>query len=400
MNAPIVALDWLGDMSVPSILPCRTTYLEEGEKEVERSVLNSSFTHYENAPSEEREEDSGTVKRKAPSPERSDARSPIRFDGGRDLLSPGPEVSCLGRRRSGILTGLPIQFEADLEPVRGRSFLRPRIATETFKDPSDASIPRRSIPAATTNPTSIAVQEALRRRDARDVFDVFFSDALRVSPSRSPSPSSSVYSSSTGSEKWMTPPTTQKPTGRCNPVGYRYPSAISQVQPSRSAMNTKTSSPVSPNFSRPLRSVVAQDYSLPPSRKVSFADRNFPWEKDDDDCKPDRRKSSLAERSPLPAPPGQHEKRDFSFEAGLHAQETRFEQKFEGKQRRQARGDIARLATRKREREREQRAIRGSRTSGTDEPKLRQEYQRLRQEMALLREEFRALRQTLVNSRR
>ncbi|KAL5443963.1 hypothetical protein PMIN05_003458 [Paraphaeosphaeria minitans] len=389
LNAPIVALDWLGDMSAPSILPHRKFSLSTCLEEEEHPVLNSIFTK---ASSEEPEGDLGTVKRTAPLREWSGARSPIRFDGGRDLFSPGPEVSCLGRRRSEILTSSPTPIEGALQPVRRRSFLRPRIATETFKDPSKSSIPHRSFPAATTRSTSIAVQEALRRTDSRQVFDVFFSDALRVSPSRSPSPSSSVYSSSTGSETWMTPPTTQKPTGRSNPVGYRYPSANSLAQPSCSAIKTKTSSSVSPNFSRPLPSVVAEDYSMPSSSKTSFADRCFPWEKYDDDCKPDRRRSDLAVKDPFPAPPGQQGKRDFSFEAGLHAQEKRCEEKFEGKQGRQAPGDIDRLAKRKRESEQQ--------PARMSEFELRQEHQRLRQEMVLLREEFQALRQTLVDSRR
>ncbi|KAL5395406.1 hypothetical protein PMIN06_000842 [Paraphaeosphaeria minitans] len=131
---------------------------------------------------------------------------------------------------------------------------------------------------------------------------------------------------------------------------------------------------------------------MPSSSKTSFADRCFPWEKYDDDCKPDRRRSDLAVKDPFPAPPGQQGKRDFSFEAGLHAQEKRCEEKFEGKQGRQAPGDIDRLAKRKRESEQQ--------PARMSEFELRQEHQRLRQEMVLLREEFQALRQTLVDSRR
>lgn len=400
MNTPVVALDWLDDMSVPSNLPCRKRFLSTCvEEEVEeRPALDSIFAHFEAASSDEIEKDSGTVKRKAPLPERSGARSPIRFDGGKDLFSPGPEMSCLGRRRSEVLTGSPTHFDAALEPIRRKSFLRPRIATETFKDPSKSSMPRRSAPAAPTNPATAAIKEALRKTDSRQVYDVFFSDAMRVSPSRSPSPSSSVYSQSTGSETLITPPTTQKPAGRSKPISYRYTSSKSQVQPSRSCIKTQTSPTASPNFSRPLSAAAAQDYSLPPSRKVSFADRSFLWEKKDAERKIDRRKSSLAERSPFPAPPGQHEKRDFSFELGLHAQEKKCEEEFEEKQSSRGQNEPGRLASRKRESG--QWAGRRSRASTTSELELRQEHQRLRREMALLREEFRALRQTLVEWRR
>ncbi|KAF2440412.1 hypothetical protein P171DRAFT_420097, partial [Karstenula rhodostoma CBS 690.94] len=152
MNAPVVALDWLGDMSAPSVLPRNRSLPACIEQEdEERPALSSIFAYVGTSSSEEPEEEYGTVKRKVPSPERSGARSPIRFDGGRDLFSPGPEASCLGRRKSEILIRSPTHSDAALEPVKRRSFLRPRIATETFKDPSMSSIPRRSLPAAPTS---------------------------------------------------------------------------------------------------------------------------------------------------------------------------------------------------------------------------------------------------------
>jgi hypothetical protein len=400
MNAPVVALDWLGDMSAPSVLPRRKCSLSTcvEEEEEDRTVPSSIFGRYGSSSSEAPEEASGTVKRKVPSPVRPSARSPIRFDGGRDLFSPGLGTSCLGQRRSQILNNSSSQFEPDLELMRRRSFPRPRIVTETFKDPSKSSTPCFSAQAAPMGSTAIAVQEALRRIDSRQVFDVFFSDALRGSGSRSPSPTSSVYSQSSGSEVWTTPPTTQKPAGRINPVRDKYPNANLQTQPSRAAIKSRASSPTSPNFSRPLPGVVAHNYPSRPSRKVSFADRSFPWEKDGDDLTKNGRKSSLAEGSPFPAPPGRQEKRNFSFEPGLHAQERKCEVDYEEKQRSRAQHYSKRLA--KRKRESGQRAVRRSRASATSELALRHEHQRLRQEMVLLRGEFRALRQVLVGSRR
>ncbi|KAF1975517.1 hypothetical protein BU23DRAFT_633598 [Bimuria novae-zelandiae CBS 107.79] len=396
MDAPVIALEWVGDQTAPSALPNRkhslSTCIEEEEN---RTGLNSIFDHYGNFSDEESEEGPDTVKRKALPPRGLGARSPIRFDGGRDLFSPEFASSGLGRRRSEVLYRSPSQFEEALEPVRRRSFLRPRIVTETFKDPSSQPLPRRSRLEEPTNSTPLSVQKALQRTDSRRVFDVFFSDTLRVSPSRSPSPSS-LYSRFSDSDLWTTQPTRQDAIGRSHIVDYRYTSAIDQTaQPSRSSDKTQRPPPC-PNFSRPLRSVVVQGYSSPPSRKVSFADEDIPWEKNGDGLKSLERKPSRAERSPFPPPPGRQGKRDFSFESGLHEEEEKCERASKEQEQSYAHANVA--VPGKRKQERRHGIIRRSKMETDFE--LKREHQRLRQEMVMLREELRELRKTLVEPRR
>lgn len=394
MDAPVVTLDWLEETSTPPVFPRRKDSLSAfsgNEEEGERAVPVNVFTHYECSASEA-EEESGTVKRTSFSSERPGARNFIRFDGGRDLFSPGPESSSLNRRKSEIFFRSPAEHEAALEPVR-RSFLRPRIATETFKDPYNSSSPRRSGLKAPTSSTAGAVHEALRTTDSRQLFDVFFSDPLRASPTRSPSPPASVCSTSTGSETWMTPPTTQKlnsgdPIDRC-----RISSSPRPAKLPRSVLKSLDLSPASPTGSTSLSSVVPPKQSLPPFRKVSFVDEIV-------DQKVDRRKVSLAERSPFPAPPGQHEKRDASFEIRSNIRENEIEENSTTRKRSWTQDEIGRLE--KPKRERSQRAFRRSqdRSFAASALELRKEHQILRQEISLMREELRALRRTLMDLRR
>lgn len=397
MKSPIVALEWVGDMSARSVLPNRRRGLSTCvEEEENRPVLNFIQNRDKTSSSEESEEESGTVKRKELPLERSVDRSHIRFDGGRDLFSPDPKIPCLGRRRSEKLRGPSQHFEMNPEPVRRRSFLRPRIVTETFKDPSASSRPRCSVETVPDNHTTIAVQQSLKRIDSRQVFDVFFSDALRSSPSRSQSPSSE-YSQPSDPEIWTTPPVIQTAAVQSDYISYMDTSIPrSQTQPSRPAIKTRHS-PSSLNFSRPLPHVSEKEHTALLPRKVSFADRSFPREQTDVDQKCDRRKSSLAERSPFPPPPGQQVKREFSFERGLHEEEMKCERDYSEKRHRRTKTGTEKLG--KRKRESIQQGMRRSRMSTTSEHELRLEHQRLKEEMMLLKEEFRALRQTLVDAR-
>ena len=391
MDAPVFALEWVGDMTGPSVLPsCKRSLSTCIEQEESLSALILNSRRYESSSSEDPEE-SGTVKKNVVSAKRSGARSPIRFDGGKDLFSPDTK-------------GPHSQFDAAPEPARRRSFLRPRIVTETFKVPSLASAPRRPIPAILKATNVSSIQEALTKTDSRHVFDVFFSDALRKTRSASRS-ASSVYSQpSDSSEIWTTPPTNQKPTGRSNPVGYRCPSGPqAQEQTLRPEIRSQNSPP-SPNFSRPLRHVVSEKRSSPPSRKVSFANFDFRPSDGQDYSKCEIRKKGLEERNPFsPPPPGWQGDRKFSFEVGLHEQEKKCEREFhaQGKGQMEAGSEIAWMNKQNANGDRKMKNRKGASVGmSVDECELRLEHRKLRQEMAMLREEFRALREVLREVRR
>ncbi|KAF2681212.1 hypothetical protein K458DRAFT_275523, partial [Lentithecium fluviatile CBS 122367] len=133
MYASIVALEWVRDMSAPSILPNRRGSLSpcSAFEDQHEPVLDSVLEAYE----ESSDEELGTVKRTMPPAPRTGIRSPIRLDGARDLFSPEPRTKSILRRPSDISNGSPVRIDRSRHHTRRQSFIRPRIVTETFKTP-------------------------------------------------------------------------------------------------------------------------------------------------------------------------------------------------------------------------------------------------------------------------
>ncbi|KAF2641745.1 hypothetical protein P280DRAFT_424235, partial [Massarina eburnea CBS 473.64] len=132
MNASIVALEWIGDLSAPSVLHNRRNsmpplFFTERAPSVLDALLDKS-----NSSSEDEED--GTVKRTRSPTRHVVPRSPIRLDGVRDLFSPELQDHLrMIRKPSDVSNGSPLQIDRTRNPVRRKSFRRPRLATETFK---------------------------------------------------------------------------------------------------------------------------------------------------------------------------------------------------------------------------------------------------------------------------
>ena len=405
MKAPIVALECVGDLSAPSVLPNRRGSMSpcSMHEELHEPALDTVLEAYEDLSDEDGEV--GTVKRTAP-PARSRIRSPIRFDGSKDLFSPSLEhgTHSFLRRPSDISQGSPPpkQAERPNHHARRQSFKRPRIVTETFKTPAQTSSPQASLPASPAQRLqcmSSPGQEEKLRRKSREVFKVFFEDALRGSRSRSSSGASSVYSQSSG-EMFTTPPTSLTPVVQAR-VGSPRPTPFDTAYTSSGI----TSAPVIGDPSSPTAR--RESSTRPPgSRKVSFARRSSPKSVEGDGDGVNGHRSGLrnargAERSPFPVPLARGPKRDFSFEPGLHEQERRCEGRYGGvgkeeQEGRPASGGKARMDSRQgfgvsRGKVRD---VNGS----MDGPgsSLRQDNDRLRLEMAMLRDEFRMLREAVL----
>jgi hypothetical protein len=243
MKAPIVALECVGDVSQPSVLPSSRrgsmSPVPATEEERQDAVLDTVLEAYEQSTDDAKEEDeeSGTVKHiTIPTRDRNAVKSSIRLDGSRDLFSPPPSRSPEGRRpwmrrlsdssrylRSVSPSPSPTRGERGREvQMRGprQSFKRPRIVTETFTSPTSAQTPPTPM-APTETPASppphirtfsqspvphrllhlsSPVQTPIAKRRSREVFEVFFEDALRTSRSTSNASAgtSSVYSQSSG----------------------------------------------------------------------------------------------------------------------------------------------------------------------------------------------------------
>lgn len=367
-------------MSAPSVLPNRLTVSPTPSTIHEKQpILESLLAEYEKAPDQASDEEAGTVKRTVSPTKRPDMSSPITLDGQhRDLFSPNsPQNNDIdgAQKPSNISYGSPLQLEPRRERPRRKSFPRPRIATETFKTPTPPSPVRQSLPTSLPIPENPITPVASRIRSApktRKAFEVFKADPLRVS--RLSSSPSSHYSQSSDSEVWTTPPTSQKekPTSRltsASPVAFD----MRNQQPRHVAS--------------PPSTVAVQNYSDPATRHVSFAMRNSP-KAVDGEMHVGSWKASWAERSPFPAPPGQRAKRNFSFEPGLHEQETHWEHKYD---------EIAKRDGRQRVDEGRAQPRRTSRGRKSAE-ELRADNERLRREMEVLREDFRALKEAVFAS--
>jgi hypothetical protein len=380
MEAPIIALEWVGDMCAPSFLPNGrgSPSPSPTEEEQHEPVQDSLLEAYE----ESLDNDLGTVRRKKPPA--TGINSPIRLDGSRDLFSPESRNRSILRKPSDVSHGSPQQIERTHHHLRRQSFVRPRIVTETFKSPGQTP-PRNSLPSSPVHCLS-PVQEVQLRRRSREVFDVFFSDALRMTRTSS-STSSSEYSQSTTDEIFTTPPTSQKPAPQ-NRITSPGPTPFDTPSPPH-----RTAS----RSSRRLSSVIRQNDLTPPPYKAPFPTRSSPKTVDAEaEARTAGRNTNWAERSPFPAPPGQQPKRDFSFEPGLHAQERRCQEKFVARRASEAKREAHQQRERVRPIEEE------TRQSGPDgyDVGLRGDNEMLRREMAWLREEFRALREAVLESRR
>jgi hypothetical protein len=299
MHAPIVTLECIGDLSAVSVLP--SPYEEQNDP-----VLHSMLEAYKESSDngDDGEQGCGTIRRTAP-PARSNVTSPIRFDGSRDLFSPSsspnlhPRTPCRSRPQH-------------KHHARHQSFIRPRIATETFRTPMQIS-PPKSLPSSPVRWSS-PVQEARLRRKSREVFEVFFEDALRIS--RSPS----MYSQSSVEEAgdvFTTPPTSQKP-GK--------PGRIADSRSTSLDAACSSEHTTFPPSNDPTSTAGRRDMSTPP-RKVSFATRSSPKSVNDEE-------QSTNANCPVQQP----SQRNSSFNPGLHEQERRCEQRFGASTRRPGQG--------------------------------------------------------------
>jgi len=128
MHAPIVSVQWVGDMSAPSVLPNRMI----------SSLLPSPGPVMDDCvPEAETLEDDeeGTI-RKIEWPGKDHGRNGLPFGRTRTLFSDAPGRRDESRKPSALIHASPLQIEATRERPRIKAMIRPRIATETFRSPT------------------------------------------------------------------------------------------------------------------------------------------------------------------------------------------------------------------------------------------------------------------------
>jgi hypothetical protein len=250
--------------------------------------------------------------------------------------------------------------------------------------------------------TSLEQEEKLRRK-SREVFEVFYEDALRVARSKSSSEASSVYSRSEGEgQVYSTPPTSQRPTSNVQ-------SSIASPRPTPFDAALHPSNMASSPSKKPSSLVNTRRLttSPPKSRKVSFAMHGLP--KIGDDEGPGRpgivtRTVSWGEGRPHPTPPRQQPRRSLSFEPGLLEQERESRARFgQVDEREEDEQDIGEgKAEMDRMTEAEGGAVGGERDDVVNKVRLslREDNEMLRLEMAMLKEEFRMLKEAVLSAER
>lgn len=214
VKAPVISVEWVGDLSAPSILPNRnpSTLLEPC------LAINSSADDIESV----LHEDSCTVRKSSIPYEQAKGRSSILVDHKRDLFAIDalPRVCPVHAQESlNILSDLPIQAQKEVVRSRKKSLIRPRIATETFKSPAGTALqvcrlPREVIPPSTSKSST---EDVCSGKKVHAVTKL--PPALREHQN-STSSVSSHHSEDPGfsNEEFFTPPTTRrdksKPTER------------------------------------------------------------------------------------------------------------------------------------------------------------------------------------------
>ena len=209
MNVPVIALEWVGDMSASSILPNRASSLSPEPRPVADQLVEEVHASSE--------EDTGTVKKTATPNKHAVKQNPIPVQQPRDHFSEDCPKRLSGvpsRELSDMPIGSPLRVERTRVRPRKKSLIRPRIATETFQSPSELSSP---IPASSSvTPPSVnsnpLVQEARRWPQVHKAPNAPPASRAR----RLSAPQTSVNSSEDSEypEPEWTPPSTRQDKGK------------------------------------------------------------------------------------------------------------------------------------------------------------------------------------------
>ncbi|KAH7073276.1 hypothetical protein FB567DRAFT_454152 [Paraphoma chrysanthemicola] len=162
MDAPIIHIEWIGDMSAPSMLPNRVSTMSPEPHSLQETLVEDIEASLSDA------ESTGTVRRTI-SPLKS-AANKHGISIGLDLFSGDKDerTSLLpSRRPSDVSNGSPLQVKRTREHPRRKSSIRPRIVTETFRAPESPRTHSSQIGAAapptevkTTDPSSELAQSS------------------------------------------------------------------------------------------------------------------------------------------------------------------------------------------------------------------------------------------------
>ncbi|RYO28122.1 hypothetical protein AA0111_g6898 [Alternaria arborescens] len=232
VGVSITAVEWVGNMTAPSILPTRGLSLSPKPRFVVDIVDAEGST-----PSDE---ETGTVK-KTRSPHNSAlTRKPVPVGPPPDLFSDESrefKSRVPSRRASDVLRGSPLRVERVRNKHVKKPSVRPRISTETFQSPPEPS-PHDpfDVGAAKSRPKlDPPIQESRRWPEVHQMPSVPAPSRAQLfsAPHRSLSSSDDSHFSK---EEWFTPPSTRR----------RKPKASQRHMSSESPLITSTSTTIRP----------------------------------------------------------------------------------------------------------------------------------------------------------
>jgi hypothetical protein len=206
MEGPVVAVEWVGDMSAPSSLPNHVSSVSPEPHHVVDQSAEATLASSD--------EDTGTVKKTATPNKHAVKQKQIPVRQSRDLFSDDPfkRVPGLsGPRPSDISRSAPLRVEKTRARPRTRSLIRPRISTVTFQSPPEPHS-RITVSSSVTAPSvnsSPPVQEARRWPQVHKAQKV--ASAFHTRRFSAPHASCSSFDNSEYSElEWFTPPSTRR----------------------------------------------------------------------------------------------------------------------------------------------------------------------------------------------
>ena len=212
LGVSVTAVEWVGDMTAPSLLPIRGSSLSPEPHPVVDIIEAEQPTSSD--------EGTGTVKKVASSHKQAVTSRPIPIRPPLDLFSDEPrepKSRVPSRRTSDVLRGSPLRVERARERPVKKALVRPRVSIETFESP-----PR---PSASGVPDTKVAHSFFRAdpsiHESRRWPQVHPAPSLST-PMRAQACSASQRSASSFQEsefsdedqEWFTPPSTRRCKGK------------------------------------------------------------------------------------------------------------------------------------------------------------------------------------------
>jgi len=262
LGVSVTAVEWVGDMTAPSLLPIRGSSLSPEPRSVVDIVEAEQPTSSD--------EGTGTVKKVASSHKQAVTRKSIPMRSPPDLFSDeprGPKSRVPSRRTSDVLRGSPLRVERSRERPVKKALVRPRISTETFDSPPGPS--SSGVPDTKVSHSFIRADPPIH--ESRRWPQVHQAPSVPT-PLRAQACSTSQRSASSSPEsdfsdedqEWFTPPSTRRCKGKAprrdlSPESFPSAPTLASIRPMPFTKTSPTAfDTLNKNYSRPISRILKE----------------------------------------------------------------------------------------------------------------------------------------------